>query len=82
MLGIYAASTQKVPYGFRVISENFDAASVLNAATFLNINTVARFGTYGPYVSEPAITGGDIELTTGTMSLGFAATQHIITITS
>jgi hypothetical protein len=80
MLGVYTAGSQMVPYGFRILSENFDPASVLNAATFLNINTVGRYGSAGPFISALSGTSGEATLTEEFMDSGFAALDFRIVI--
>lgn len=62
MLGVYVSGNLKVPYGFRILSDTFGAASTLNTATFLTINNVGRFGSEGPFISTPSgetLTYGD-----------------------
>ena len=78
MLGVYVAGNLRVPYGFRLLSENFDAASVLNALTFLTINTVGRFGSAGPFISSPA--DGALVLSTDTYT-GPSTLDSMIIIT-
>jgi len=80
MFGVYIADSQKVPYGFRLMSDDFDAASVLNAATFLNINMTGQYNYNGPYISAPTISGGDIVLSSETFS-GMPMLHNVIEIT-
>tara|TARA_R110002020_G_scaffold268819_3_gene484125 strand:- start:71864 stop:75025 length:3162 start_codon:yes stop_codon:yes gene_type:complete len=79
MKGVYVTSTQSVPYGFRLLSENFDAASAMDAATFLTINPTYRRGDAGPFISTPLISGGNITYTTETTS-GPAVLWNVINI--
>lgn len=80
MLGVYVASSARVPYGFRIKSDTFDAASAISASTFLTINSVARYGSAGPFVSVPN-DSGSIEYTSEYFETGFPVLTHRIVIT-
>lgn len=81
MLGVYISDSVKIPYGFRILSETFSAASVIDAATFLTINPIGRFGSAGGFISEPS-SSGSISYSTNTEEAAFSGLLHTITITN